>query len=94
MFAIAFDLDLHATTQLHPVGIRQAYRDVERTLARYDFRRVQQSTFLTSNESLANLTAAMTALKALPWFSGSVKDIRGFRVEMWSDFTDYMKGNL
>ena len=94
MFAIAFDLDLHATTALHPVGVRQAYRDIERTLNRYGFNRVQQSTYLTSNDNLANLTAAMSALKALPWFSHVVKDIRGFRVENWSDFTPFMKGNL
>jgi virulence-associated protein VapD len=34
---------------------------------------------------------AMTALKALPWFSDCVRDIRAFRVEMWSDFTPFFK---
>jgi virulence-associated protein VapD len=40
---------------------------------------------------MANLTKTMTALKALAWFPESVKDIRAFRVEQWSDFTDFVK---
>lgn len=93
MFAIAFDL-LNAETQaLHPKSLRQAYKDVEQTLARYDFYRVQQSVYHTDREDLANLMAAMSALKALPWFSASVKDIKGYRVELWSDFTAFMKGS-
>jgi virulence-associated protein VapD len=31
------------------------------------------------------------ALKALPWFPTCVRDIRAFKVEHWSDFTDFMK---
>jgi virulence-associated protein VapD len=33
----------------------------------------------------------MNALKALPWFPSSVREIRAFRVENYSDFTDFMK---
>ena len=35
---------------------------------------------------------AIQALKAQPWFPLSVKDIRAFRVEQWSDFTPIVKG--
>jgi virulence-associated protein VapD len=40
---------------------------------------------------LAKLFAAITALKALPWLPASVRDIRAFRVEQWSDFTRLVK---
>jgi virulence-associated protein VapD len=33
----------------------------------------------------------MNTLKALPWFPASVRDIRAFRVEQWSDLTAFMK---
>jgi virulence-associated protein VapD len=33
----------------------------------------------------------MNALKSLEWFPGCVRDIRAFKVEHWSDFTDFMK---
>ena len=92
MFAIAFDLDVAATVEAHPRSSRQAYLDIEATLRRYEFKRVQGSVFLTETEDLANLFRAMTALKALPWLPASVRDIRTFRVEQWSDFTSLIKG--
>ena len=49
---------------------------------------------MCQNEDLANLTNAMTALKQLPWFPNSVRDIRAFRVEQWSDFTSFIKSPL
>lgn len=35
--------------------------------------------------------ATLMALKALPWFPASVRDIRAFRVEQWSDFSLLLK---
>jgi virulence-associated protein VapD len=36
---------------------------------------------------MAKLLAAILDLKAMSWFPSSVRDIRAFRVEQWSDFT-------
>jgi virulence-associated protein VapD len=91
MFAIAFDLVVADTETHHPKGISQAYADIRTLLERYGFRNIQGSLYVTDNENLANLMLAMNALKALPWFSASVRDIRAFRVEQWSDFTGFMK---
>ena len=33
----------------------------------------------------------INALKAIDWFRKSVRDIRGYRVEEWSDFTESVK---
>ncbi len=41
--------------------------------------------------NLVNLTAAMHDLKSIEWFRKSVRDIRGFKVEEWSYFTDFIK---
>ena len=46
---------------------------------------------MCDREDLANLFAAMNALKALQWFSVCVRDIRAFRIEQWSDFTGFFK---
>lgn len=40
---------------------------------------------------MATLFRAITALKAINWFKESVRDIRAFRVEDWSDFTSFVK---
>ncbi len=91
MFAIAFDLDTNDTERHHPKSVTQAYADIRSLLAGYDFEWRQGSVYTSDKEDLANLFDAMTALKALPWFPASVRDIRGFRVEQWSDFTPSMK---
>lgn len=44
------------------------------------------------SEDRAGRFAAILALKPLPWFSGSLRDLRAFRVEPWSDFTRRVKG--
>ena len=91
MFAIAFDLVVGDTKQQHPKGISQAYADIGATLINFGFNRIQGSLYVNSSEDLANLFAAITALKALPWLPASVRDIRAFRVEQWSDFTKVVK---
>jgi len=91
VFAIAFDLDTKDTRRAHPKGLAQAYSDIRDLLANYDFEWRQGSVYTSSNENLANLFDAVSALKALPWFAPSVRDIRAFRVEQWSNFTPSMK---
>lgn len=91
MFAIGFDLLWHETRQTHPKGVSQAYADIGAILNRYGFQRVQGSVYVSQNDSLVNVTLAMNALKALEWFPNCVRDIRAFKVEHWSDFTDFMK---
>ena len=92
MFAIAFDLDTKKTERHHPKGVTQAYADIRGLLGSYAFEWKQGSVYTCDTEDMANLFRAMTALKALPWFPGSVRDIRAFRVELWSDFTPFLKG--
>lgn len=92
MFAIAFDLVVAETAQHHLKGVSQAYADIGATLANFGFNRVQGSLYTNNSEDLANLFAAIMALKALPWLPASVRDIRAFRVEQWSDFTKLGKG--
>lgn len=91
MYAIAFDLVVADTNENHPKGISQAYIEIKTTLRNFGFERVQGSLYICQDENLANLFNAINALKALPWFPNSVKDIRAFRVEMWSDFTNSVK---
>ncbi len=91
MFAIAFDLVVAETEQHHHKGVRQAYTEICTTLMEFGFNRVQGSLYVNDNEDLANLFKAITALKGLEWFPPSVRDIRAFRVEQWSDFTSLIK---
>lgn len=52
---------------------------------------MQGSLYVTDNEDMAELFLAIQALKTKPWFPKSVRDIRAFRIEQWSDFTALVK---
>lgn len=93
MFAIAFDLTVADTKRHHPKGVSQAYADMALVLARFGFRGIQGSVYVCDSEDMANLFQAISALKALPWLPASVRDIRAFRIEQWSDFTAIIKQN-
>ena len=92
MFAIAFDLVVADTSKNHPKNITQAYADIRSALTGFGFEWRQGSLYTTDKDDLANLFAAIMALKALPWFPSSVRDIRAFKIEHWSDFTTLVKG--
>lgn len=92
MFAIAFDLDTKVTyLNYNKNNISQAYAEIRNVLNSYGFRYIQGSLYVTDNEDMSNLFLAIMSLKALPWFPASVRDIRAFRIEQWSDFTNTIK---
>jgi len=91
MYAVAFDLMVADTEQHHPRGVSQAYSDIGAILGEHGFRRVQGSLYVTDNEDMANLFLAIQALRGRAWFPKSVRDLRAFRIEQWSDFTPVVK---
>lgn len=91
MFAVAFDLVVSETLKHHPKGVAQAYSDIRMVLTKRGFEWRQGSVYVTEKEDLANLFLAIQDLKALAWFAPSVRDIRAFRIEQWSDFTAVVK---
>jgi virulence-associated protein VapD len=94
MFAIAFDLVVADAAAHHPRGVTAAYADIGAALKKFSFERIQGSVYVSENNDMANLFAALLALKALPWFPKVVRDIRGFRIENWSDFTPIIRGDM
>ena len=91
MYAISFDLVVADTETFHPKDVAQAYSDIGTTLRNFGFERVQGSLYINHDENMANLFQAMNALKSMDWFPQSVRDIRAFRIEQWSDFTSTFK---
>lgn len=91
MFAIAFDMTVAELQARHPRGASRAYSDIAETLAPFGFERAQGSVYIGRTDDMARLFAAIAALTALPWFPACVRDLRGFRVENWSDFTGLVR---
>ncbi len=92
MFAIAFDLVVADAAKHHPRGVTAAYNEIGAAWRKFEFERIQGSVYVTEKDDMANLFAALLVLKALPWFAQVVRDIRGFKIESWSDFTPIIKG--
>ena len=91
MFAIAFDMVIKDLRTYYGEPYNNAYYDISVIMEQFGFYRTQGSVYLTTNTDFSNLVRAMNALKATPWFTASVRDVRAFRVENWSDFTQFMK---
>ena len=48
---------------------------------------------MTMNDDLSALVKTVMELSKIEWFKKSVRDLRGFKVESWSNFTDLVKNS-
>ncbi|MGM9685416.1 MAG: virulence protein [Bacteroidaceae bacterium] len=91
MFAIAFDMDIKELRSTYGETYNNAYYEIKIILRDHNFFNTQGSVYLTDKDDMANLFSAIYALKKIDWFRSSVRDIRAFKVENWSDFTEIVK---
>ena len=93
MYAIAFDMIIADLKENYGEPYNNAYFEIKTVLREFEFYNTQESVYLTTKNDMANLYRAIEALKKIDWFKKSVRDIRAFRVEDWSDFTTVIKGD-
>jgi virulence-associated protein VapD len=91
MFAIAFDMVVADLKEHYGEPYNNAYFEIRTILRQYEFYNTQGSVYLTLKNDMANLYRAIEAMKRIDWFKKSVRDIRAFKVEDWSDFTGVVK---
>lgn len=91
MFAISFDMVISSLKENYGELYNNAYFEISVVLENFNFYRTQESVYLTDSNDMSNLFRALNALKNIDWFKESVRDIRAFRVEDWSNFTGYIK---
>ena len=91
MYAIAFDMLIEDLKKHYGEPYNNAYFEIKTLLREYEFFNTQGSVYLTTKNDMANLYRAIEVLKKIDWFRKSVRDIRAFRVEDWSDFTSVIK---
>lgn len=91
MFAISFDMVISSLKENYGELYNNAYFEISVVLENFNFYRTQGSVYLTDSNDMSNLFRALNALKNIDWFKESVRDIRAFRVEDWSNFTGYIK---
>lgn len=91
MYALSFDMNIAELEKHYGSPYQGANYEIKRVLVKEGFYWIQGCTYMTNAENLINLFNAINALKAIDWFRLSVRDIRGYRVEEWSDFTETVK---
>lgn len=91
MYAIAFDMVISDLEKYYGKPYNNAYYEISNVLQDFEFYRMQGSLYLSTNTDMANLMEAIQTLSEIEWFANSVRDIRGFRVEDWSNFTKLVK---
>lgn len=93
MFAIAFDLNIETLKRTFGESYNPAYDEIRRELETIGFEWLQGSVYINKDgkNSLAKVYKAINTLSKISWFKESVRDIRAFKVEDWSDFTEIIK---
>ena len=93
MFALSFDLTISELEKHYASPYNNAYYEIKRLLINDGFEWIQGSTYITKSNDLSTLYKAIMDLSKIQWFKLSVRDIRGYRIEDWSNFTDLIKNS-
>lgn len=91
MYALSFDMSVSALQENYGGPYNNAYFEIKQMLMQNGFEWVQGSTYLCETDDLTSLVKTVMQLSKIDWFKKSVRDIRGFKVDSWSDFTDLVK---
>ena len=94
MYAIAFDLKIDDLKKTYGEAYNRAYDEIRQELENIGFEWTQGSVYISKdqNNTLTTVYKAINKLSQIQWFKDSVRDIRAFKVEDWSDFTEIVKG--
>ncbi len=93
MYAIIYDLKIDDLKKNYGDPYNGAYDEARQELESLGFEWTQGSLYINHSQanSLAAVYKAINRLSQIGWFKKSVRDIRAFKVEDWSDFTDIVK---
>ncbi|ARR01447.1 hypothetical protein [Campylobacter porcelli] len=94
MYAIAFDLEISELKKHYGDPYNNAYFEIKTEMSKLGFEWTQGSVYLSTDtkNNLTTVYRAINMLSSVDWFKKSVRDIRAFKLEDWSDFTEIVKG--
>lgn len=91
MFAVSFDMVIEDLKIHYGEPYHRAYYEIRKVMESKGFEWIQGSTYITQSEDMGNLFLLIQQLSKIPWFKNSVRDIRGYRIENWSNFTSLVR---
>jgi len=87
VYAIAFDMDIESLKANYGDPYNNAYFEIRKVLQAHGFN-WQQGCVYFGGEQINAVTCVLAAIdlaRTLPWFAGSVRDIRMLRIEELND---------
>jgi virulence-associated protein VapD len=87
LYAISFDMDIESLKINYGDPYNNAYGDIRKILHKHGFAWQQGSVYF-GGETINAVTCVLAAIdlaQSLPWFAGSVRDIRMLRIEELND---------
>ena len=90
MYAISFDLVVADLKKYYGEPYNNAYNEIKEVLRKNDFYWLQGSTYATE-KNLTNLIGAVNDLAKIEWFCKSGRDIRGVKIEEWSNVIGFFE---
>lgn len=87
VYAIAFDMDIESLRSNYGDPYNNAYLEIRKVLQKHGFT-WQQGSIYFGDERINAVTCVLAAIdvaRTLPWFAGSVRDIRMLRIEELND---------
>lgn len=93
MYALSFDMEVAKLKEHYGEPYNKAYDEIRVVMGELGFDWTQGSLYIAKNEqnNLTSVYKVINKLSSILWFKESVKDIRAFKVEDWSDFTEVVK---
>ena len=91
MYALSFDMVISDLKLYYGEPYNNTYYEKKEILKKSGFEWIQGSTYMTRTNDLSALVKAVMLLSKIDWFKKSVRDIRGYKVDDWSNFTDIVK---
>lgn len=93
MFALSFDMVVADLKTHYGEPYNNAYYEIRQVLEAKGFEWIQGSTYMTKTDDLGKLFEAIQSLSKIDWFKKSVRDVRGYKVDNWSDFTNLVRNS-
>lgn len=93
MYGIVFDLEIDVLKRWYGDPYNKVYDEIRQELEQLGFEWAMGNLYISNSnrENLTHVYRAINRLSKINWFKESVRDIRAFKVEDWSDFTEIVK---
>jgi virulence-associated protein VapD len=93
MYALSFDMEVTKLKEHYGEPYNKAYDEIRVVMGELGFDLAQGSLYIAKSDqnNLTSVYKVINKLSSILWFKESVKDIRAFKVEDWSDFTEVVK---